>query len=161
MGRNWEREREREYLEVVRTGMGRSERKRGNAGGGAGGSCGWKGVWVGERDWRKTWFLVFFWSRKGYFWGNRFVGTFETRRNKGKIWRSFEKFSGTKLSFGLGWWVSWEFWTAVIHVETQKSDADLVFREKKKNLENCSDKKKTSTTEKVRRENLMVEFHIL
>ena len=55
-----EREREREYLEVVRTGMGRSERKRGNAGGGAGGSCGWKGVWVSERDWRKTWFLVFF-----------------------------------------------------------------------------------------------------
>ena len=39
---------------MVRTGMGRSERKRGNAGG----SCGWKAVWVGERDWRKTWFFV-------------------------------------------------------------------------------------------------------
>lgn len=52
--------REREYLEVVRTGTERSERKRGNAGGGAGGSCGWKAVWVGERDCRKTWFLVFF-----------------------------------------------------------------------------------------------------
>jgi len=47
-------------FEVVRTGMGRSERKRGNAGGGAGGSCGWKAVWVGERDWRKTWFFCTF-----------------------------------------------------------------------------------------------------
>lgn len=61
--------REREYLEVVRTGMDRSERKRGNAGGGAGGSCGWKGVWVGERDGRKTLFLVFFLEPERLFLG--------------------------------------------------------------------------------------------
>lgn len=54
---------------MVRTGMERSERKRGNAGGGAGGSCGWKGVWVGERDSRKTWFLVFFLEPERLFLG--------------------------------------------------------------------------------------------